>query len=419
MFNRRITALVLAVLVALTLLTGTLTGGLVTVPAAQAATDPVPEDDPFYVVPADVASHHNGEILDVRRITARMGELPLLVDAWQLKYRTEDHRGRPTATVTTLLVPKNAWRRGGVRPLVSYQTAEDGVTGRCAPSYALRSGISAHLTGSYSETPLIALALLQGWAVAVPDYEGPHSMFLIADVEAKGVLDGIRAAQSFRPAGLAKSPVGIWGYSGGAFATANAAQLQPSYAPDVRLTAIALGGLVGDVRSTIDAFSGSIAGGAIPMGIVGFRRAYPELDIDQYLNASGKKKVDAAEDECLFDAVTHDTFLRMNQLGAAPNVLDAPALTRMLRENSPLHRSGIPGAPVYAYHTRGDEFAPIAPAWATLRNYCAGGAVVQLDQKVLGEHLSEIVLGAPGALNFLRSRFAGHTPRNTCARIPG
>lgn len=38
---------------------------------------------------------------------------------------TEDHRGRPSATVTTVLVPDTPWEGEGPRPLLSYQTAED------------------------------------------------------------------------------------------------------------------------------------------------------------------------------------------------------------------------------------------------------------------------------------------------------
>ena len=38
--------------------------------------------------------------------------------------------------------------------------------------------------------------------------------------------------------------------------------------------------------------------------------------------------------------------------------------------------------------------------------------------KLVGEHLTEIALGAPGALAFLSNRFAGKQPVNTCSSIP-
>lgn len=388
--------------------------------AAPAASDPppIPEDDPFYAAPADLADLRPGALVASRRVTVRAFELPVPADAWQLKYRTADRTGRPTVTVTTLLVPRSPWTGAGPRPLVSYQTAEDGVSTRCAPSYALTAGISGGFTGSYSETPIVVAALLRGWAVSVPDYEGMRSEFLIATTEAKGVLDGVRAVRSFGPAGLASSPIGLWGYSGGAFATANAAQLQPRYAPELPVRAVSLGGLLGSVRATIDAFDGSIAGGAIPMGMHGFARSYPELHIRDRLNPSGQAKYDAEAADCIFDAAARYPFLRVSEIEAAPNMLDRPRIAAMLRSNSPLHRAGAPTAPVYAYHARLDEFAPIGPARATLRNYCAAGVPVQYDEKLLGEHLTEIVLGVPGAIGFLARRFAGRPPRNNCASIP-
>lgn len=355
-----------------------LTAMLLAAPTGASQAMPVPEDDPFYAVPGNIARFANGQVLASRVVDAKSFELPLPTRAWQVKYRTENSKNRPTATVTTVLVPLIPWRGTGPRPLVSYQTAEDGVTGRCAPSYALRAGVHGGFTGSYSETPLIASALLQGWTVSVPDYEGPRSEFLVAGTQAKGVLDGIRAARAFRPAGIsAKAPIGVWGYSGG-----------------------------------------SIAGGAIPMGINGFKRAYPELKLDQYLNASGRAKVRETARDCIFDAAPRYPFLRVEDIEARPNALSEPAVARMLRQNSPTHITGIPKVPIYHYHTVLDEFAPIEPARQTLRKFCARGVVVQSDEKLVGEHLTEIAAGAPGALLYLADRFAGKPPINTCAAIP-
>ncbi len=400
----------LAVLIAVVLLAPAAT-------ASAAEPLPLPEDDPFFAAPADLASYRPGEVIASRRVQVTAFELPVPATAWQLVYRTSDRTGTPTVTVTTVIVPTVPWNGPGPRPLVSYQTAEDGVSTRCAPSYALTAGASGGFTGSYSETPIVVAALLQGWAVSVPDYEGMESQFLIADVAAKAVLDGLRAARQLTAAGLQNAPVAIWGYSGGAFATANAAQLQGAYAPELPMRGVALGGLLGDVRATINAFDGSIAGGAIPMGMHGFDRAYPEVGIVQYLNPLGRQLFETMRDDCLFDAAPRRPFLRMRDIESVPNALDTPVVAAMLRENSPRHRSGTPTAPVYEYHALLDEFAPIGPAKDTLRNYCRGGAAVQQDVKLLGEHLTEIVLGAPGAIAYLRARFAGRPAPSNCAGL--
>lgn len=360
-----------------------LMAALLAVPAGASSEIPVPEDDPFYAVPKNITAYRNGQVISSRVVDAKAFELPLPTDAWQVKYRTEDTKARPSATVTTVLVPKVPWLGAGPRPRLSYQTAEDGVAGRCAPSYALRAGIQGGFSGSYSETPLIASALLQGWAVSVPDYEGPRSEFLVAGTQAKGVLDGIRSVRAFKPAGIAaKAPIGLWGYSGGSLASVTAAQFQPKY------------------------------------GINGFKRAYPELKLDGYLNESGRAKVQETSRDCIFDAAPRYPFLKVADIEATPDALSRPAVAGMLRQNSPLYLSGVPRVPIYHYHTVFDEFAPIAPARRTLRKFCTQGVVVQSAEKLIGEHLTEIVLGAPDALRFLADRFAGMPPVDTCAAIP-
>ncbi|MFL6089532.1 MAG: lipase family protein [Aeromicrobium sp.] len=393
-------------------------------PSASHAAQPIPETDPFFAVPSNVGSYQPGDVIDARKVSAKMLELPLPTQAWQVKYRTSDRLGKPTATVTTVIKPLLPWTGPGAQPLVSYQTAEDGVSTRCAPSYALSAGLLGTAgpvggaTNSYPETMLIASAMQRGLAVSVPDYEGLQSQFLVADVEAKGVLDGLRAARRFGPANLANSPVGVWGYSGGAFASGVAAQLQPSYAPELPMKAVALGGFLGSIRATIDAFDGSVAGGAIPMGMHGLDRAYPQIHIREHLNATGQGLFDATAADCINDAVARHPFLKVSDIEAEPNTLDEPEIATMLNENSPLYRTGVPGAPVYEYHATNDELAPIGPARATLRKYCEAGVPVEHVARPIGEHLTEVGFGASNALTFLTNRFAGKPFVNTCGSIP-
>ncbi|MCW2498078.1 lipase family protein [Jatrophihabitans sp.] len=407
-------------LVRLALTIGLVLAAALAMPAeAHAAAIPLPENDPFYAVPADIASLADGAIIGSRAVATQSFGLPLPVHAWQLEYRTTDSIGRPTATVTTVMVPVAPWLGKGPRPLVSYQTAEDGVAGKCAPSYTLRAGLRSGFNNSAAESLLMASALLNGWAVAAPDYEGPQSAFLGGLGAGRAVLDGLRAAQHFAPDGVAsKTPIGAWGYSGGAYATSIAAELQPAYAPEVHFAGIALGGLVADVDATINAFSGSVLAGALPMGINGVERAFPNFDFSQYLNAHAKQLVTAAAAQCLTDASASHQFLTMAQLEAFPGAFQTQAVQQLLHDDSPLYIPGTPQAPVYDYHTIGDEFAPIAPDRAQMRRFCAAGVTVQHVEDPLGEHITGVVTAVPGVLAFLQARFAGRTPVNTCNTVP-
>jgi hypothetical protein len=420
MRSRRIALGAAAVLVSVALPAASASAGSAT-PASVpvAASVPMPEQDPFYAVPKDIADYHDGQIIRSRPIKPMLWALPLPADAWQVEYRSEDQRGRPTAMVTTILVPQTAWHGSGARPLISYQTAEDGVAGKCAPSYQIRAGAGAEPTNATAETSEMFAAVSQGWAVTAPDYEGPQSEFLVAKTEAHGVLDAIRATLAFHPSGVTQhSPIGLWGYSGGSFASVVAAEYQSSYAPDLTFRAIALGGLVGSVPASIQDFNGTVFGGAIAMGINGFLRAYPKLDIPSYLNSTGRRDVAAAAHDCISDAVPRYPFLSFKDIESKPNALTLGPIARMLWSNSPLGIRGTPTAPIYDYHAIGDELAPLQPALALLRRFCKAGVVVQHVQSPVGEHISEVVTGFPGALRFLTNRFAGKKPIDTCSKLP-
>jgi hypothetical protein len=227
------------------------------------------------------------------------------------------------------------------------------------------------------------------------------------------VLDGIRAARAFAPAGLAAAPVGMIGYSGGALATAQAAQLQATYAPELPLAGIALGGVVPDVKATVHQFDVLGLDGAIVMGVVGVDRAYPDANLTSYFNDKGKAALAASAKDCINDAVARYPGLDINTLTTTPDVLDRPEVTALLWRISPLGRPGTPTAPVYDYHGSSDELAPIGPDRELVARYCRAGVRVQ-HVELPGEHFSELVAGAPGALAYLGDRFAGKPAPSTC-----
>lgn len=348
-WQRRITRSAVAVAVAAFAL-GTINGpataaGAEPIEAISAAV-PIPEEDPFFAVPTDLGGVPNGTILRYRQVDLGW---PMPATAWQLLYKTLDHHDRPTATVTTVLVPLLGWSGAGPRPVLSYQVAEDGVAGKCAPSYALTAGAAAATSNSALEVPLILTAVLKGWIVAVPDYEGPHSLFLSAKMEGHAVLDGVRAVRNFKRLAISPSaPIGLMGYSGGAYASSLAAQQQPTYAPELRFSAVALGGLVADVRSTIDGFDGSALGGAIPMGISSVARANPEAGILDLLTPEGVEKVEASSHDCINDAAARNPFFQVAAHEAVPDALDTPPHQAAARRQQPAllpghaERSGLP-----------------------------------------------------------------------------
>jgi Secretory lipase len=379
----------------------------------------LPSQDPFYDVPTNISGLPNGTVLASRAVEVNAYSIPIPVHAWQVKYKTTDDGDVASADVATIMVPDAPWTGNGPRPLVSYQTFEDGISTRCAPSYGLRAGATGVVYDSGAETGLMELALLQGWAVVAPDYEGPDSLFLDPAVQAHGVLDGIEATLNFAPDGLGpNAPLGMWGYSGGSVATDEAAQAQPTYAPNLHLDGIALGGLVANVMATLNDFSGGPAGGVIVMGFAAINRDYPAADVLQYLNAPGREAVAQAQNDCLVQAAVQFPFASVSEYEAHPDIESTPAVVQLLDSISPLELPGIPTSPIYDYHSSYDEFAPLGPDRAQMRRFCAAGVAVDHVETLLGEHVGAAITGAPGAVAYLAARFSGQPAPDDCATIP-
>ena len=124
--------------------------------AAGAVTPP--SQDAFYDVPANISRLPNGTVLASRPVQVNAYSIPMPVHAWQVKYKTTDDGHAASADVATIMVPEVRWTGKGPRPLVSYQTAEDGISTTCAPSYGLRAGVTDDENNSGAEAGLMEYA---------------------------------------------------------------------------------------------------------------------------------------------------------------------------------------------------------------------------------------------------------------------
>jgi hypothetical protein len=373
-----------------------------------------PSQDPFYTAPANLASYSRGAILAARRVNlAAFAALPQRVRAWQLLYRTTNYRGRPEATVTTVLLPAGGKPRG----LISYQIAEDAVAPQCAMSYTLREGSTVEPINQL-EMLIIDAAVAQGFAVSVPDYEGPHGDFGAARQPGYAILDGIRASERFRSLGLhgVSTPVGIWGYSGGSLASGWAAQVQPRYAPKLNLRGVAVGGFVTNIAQAMNQINGGFGAGLIVSVLAGVARTVPPLaaGIDTYATRAGKALFAKGASQCELANVTQYGFININKYLTVPvtQLLALPAIKNALDK---IDLGGTaPSAPLFVYHSVDDELIPVAGADATVAKYCAGGDSVTYTRDILSEHGSLAVLGAPQALSWLTQRLTGGPVPHGC-----
>ena len=361
-----------------------------------------PSDDPFYRVPeGNLEALSPGKVLDARPVDVRAFRRQVNADAWHVKFRSTGSHGAAVSGVTTVMIPRRPFN-GSVRPLLSYQCAIDSLGAAADPSYTLRHG-------NQWELPLMARALRRGWTVVTTDYTGPRHAFAAALLAARFVLDGIRAAIAFEPAGFdPATPVGLWGYSGGAQATLCAAEQHPGYAPELNIVGAAAGGITVDpttsARTFEDVYDGSLLSG-IPLGaIIGISREFPEVDLLGALTPQGQAMVASAAEMTVAQLFMSFPFLHWGEYLTVPSVLDIPGLRTAFEANR--FGQATPTTKLYLYHGVHEQNLPIVDADKFVDTYRREGADVTYRRLRFGEHIIVTLTGVPGALRFLSERFA-------------
>jgi hypothetical protein len=400
---------------------------------------PTPERDPFYSYQGStpLANIAPGTVLKTRTLSYHVAGLALPVRAVQLLYRSTGEVGQPTVNVTSVLEPPLAL---GTPNIVAYQSFYDSLNPDDEPSYSISGGLTLGGAIPDVESALFAPELISGNAVVVADTEGETADFAAGPEYGINTLDSLRAALSSPATGLARAgKVGLIGYSGGAIATEWAAELAPSYAPDVnrRIVGAAFGGVLADPAHNLRYVDGSTAwAGVIPMAIIGVSRAF-HIDLTPYLSEYGLQlyaklqKASIAEVLGQYPGLTWAQMAKpqyqtpesvplyvqvVNRLimgtGGTPTVplLFAQGANGVL-EGTNANQPGI-GA--------GDGVMVAGDVRTLAREYCQRGVAVQYDQFDLFAHIETAVPWIASAVPWLSDRFAGSPAPQDCSQIaPG
>jgi alpha-beta hydrolase superfamily lysophospholipase len=370
----------------------------------------LPVDDPFYDPPPGFQHAAPGTVLRSRDVeVAFLGMIPQKFTATQLLYRTTDMNGAPEATATTVIAPAE---RGSeqVCPVVSYQCAIDAVTSRCFPSYALRRWALAPGAIAQFEFFLIAAVLAEGWAVSVPDHEGPRGAWGTPYEPGYRILDGLRAALSSEQLGLSPSaPIGLWGYSGGGLATAWAAEVSGAYAPELNIVGAVLGSPVGDLGNAFRRLNGSFYSGLPAMVVAALSHVYPDLDriIQHHATDEGKAMLLRVENMTTAHAVLRLVGMDMDKLvdRRLNEILDMPEVKHVF--DSIKLGTAVPTPPVLIVQAVHDRIVSVDDIDELTHTYQSGGASVTYHRDMFSEHMLLHPMSAPMALRWLTDRFNG------------
>ncbi|AXL92534.1 triacylglycerol lipase [Streptomyces sp. CB09001] len=363
---------------------------------------------------------------------------PLPGRATRLMYKSTDANGEAVAVTGAYIEPAAKWRGDGPRPLVAVAPGTMGQGDQCAASMALEHPLRLNgrtVSVGYEDLSVYRL-LLRGVAVVVTDYVGLgttdrlHTYVNRVD-GAHAVLDAVRAARSLDSASVTSaSRVGLFGYSQGGGATAAAAELQPSYAPDVQLAGTYAGAPPADLTKVTKAIDGSDLAGALGWSLNGFLQTEPALRpiADRYINEAGQEALKDLSTMCVGDALFGyggDSSTDWTRTGQSiSDVIRAePALQSFLAEQ----RIGSmePGSPVRVATGVSDDLVPHGQARQLAVDWCGeGGKVTYVPVLLPGvgsgllNHFAPLLADQGNAIAWLTDRLSGEPAGSNCWSMP-
>jgi pimeloyl-ACP methyl ester carboxylesterase len=342
-------------------------------------------------------------------ITARAVSAPgfFYANTWIITYRSTSTTGQAITVSGTVIVPRGA---NANTPVIGYAPGTHGLGDSCAPSRHLEAG-------DESEGLLIHQYATRGYAVAVTDYEGvgtpgPHP-YMAGRSEGAVSLDVVRAALKLPGTGLsAGAKVAIVGYSQGGHGAGWAAQLAPTYAPELNIKAYAVGAPPANLKTVADHNDGGDNVGLVFAAGYGIDMIYPELDMTPYLNATGRAAVVDLADDCI-DELQSDKYAGHTLADYTTEDVLARPEWRAKVDAQDLGGT-IPRAPVLMYHSNGDEILPVQVSVNLRATWCAGGANVTFWRTNTGGHFATAALMSPSVTGWVADRLGGSVPTGNC-----
>ncbi|WP_220451234.1 lipase family protein [Nocardioides dongkuii] len=392
-----------------------LAGSLMHAPAASAA--PVDGLPGFYEAPAQLPPA-NGDLIRSEPMTYTLdpaGATTVGFTSSRMLYRSTDRTGKPIAVSGSVIVPKKPWAGAGPRPVIGYAVGTQGVGDACAPSRQFSEGFEY-------EGVFMAGLLARGYALAVTDYEGlgTAGIHTYMDRASQGhaVLDAIRAAKQLPGSSLAAgAPAALYGYSQGGGAAAAAAELAPTYAPELTLKGAVVGAVPADLTVLPDNLDRGLWAEFLWFAIAGLTESY-DVDLDPYLNERGRAFYADISDDCVFDlfnaALTSSTDFTTD--GSSLAQLSTQEPFRTILDDQRIGRRA-PAVPVLVTHSVLDDTIPYRVGRQLARDWCDRGANVRLSTNVTPLHLGAMLNNAAEVYGYLEARFAGVPAASSCWRL--
>ncbi|WKD58146.1 putative inactive lipase [Corynebacterium capitovis DSM 44611] len=354
--------------------------------------------------------------------------------AERILYTSTTVTGDPVATSGFVIQPATQWAGPGPTPTVVFAPGTRGSSDACAPSrgpgFAAQVGLPGPAAGINYELHAYEAAAALGMRVVVVDYiglgtPGAHT-YVLHDEEGHAVLDAARAVVS------AGDPVAFYGYSQGGGASAAAAELQPTYAPELNVKGTFAGAPPADLLATMTGVENSSIVAVLGYAINGWAARYPELAqvVDENVNPRGRELVAATANSCIPDDVlrwglTNTASLTTSGQSLSDIVFSRPDIAAYF-ESQKLGRR-TPTSPIMVSTAGSDDLVPSEQARQLARDYCAAGATTtMLDEglpaltpgiKLGGNHVAGVLTELVPSMTWVVDRFNGVPAGSNCGQF--
>ncbi|MGW0174530.1 lipase family protein [Rhodococcus sp. NPDC003322] len=377
---------------------------------------PSPLGEPFFdEYPPGLPGMANGEVIETRDVTtvARQFLRGPVREVRQFKVKTTDALGEASFATATLVVPATPWAGPGPRPVLVNNVPINGLGRACTPAHTLAHGITPSTNPFELLRPVTSKAEERGYAVLIPDHEGPRMAYGEPFVAGHAILDTIRGMRTLYPVEFGTSKLAMMGYSGGSIATHGAVKLIDSYAPELKsdIAGAAMGGVPADFEMLGRTMNGNLAGGLFLAALFGVSRERVQIltlanSLGQQLGVSGLK------DQCVgVLALAGIPGVPAEALANVKKALDSPVaheiydITKMADYTA--------GAPLYIYNGGQEFWIPALGARNLYDEQCAKG-VSAVYRQVPGEHVVGEITGNSGAFDWIDARLRGEPAPNEC-----
>jgi Secretory lipase len=369
--------------------------------SAPPTTAPERPPEEFYAVPDPLPPGPPGALIRALPIAA-----PTVIPdsrAWAVLYHSRDFDGRDVAVSGLVAAPPGAAPPGG-RPVVVWGHGSVGLADRCAPSHG---GVMDAFGGP------VASLLQQGVVWAATDYQGlgtpGPARFAIGLSAGRAVLDAARATRGL-DAG-AGGRVVLHGHSEGGHAVLWAAELAPTYAPELQVLGVATSApgaeLAAGLRVEAAAGPAALTSGAMLL-VVAWSDVYRvPLDV---LTPAGRKAVGRVRSTCLQELMADPEVVAVRPR----DLLTTPPWPALLARNTP-GKAATPAPILLAQGANDDRVTP-AVTRALVERLCRLGDTVELRTYQGVGHFDVLQVASTDMVAWTGERLAGRPARSTCRR---